>query len=152
MNEVIALSRPDCEELLRSAVFGRVALVGAGVLHVIPMNYAVADDAIVLRTEPDSVLAHHGAGADLVFEIDQVDHAAWRGWSVVARGVGEIVSSVEEIEHIEHVRRPRPWAAGTRPSYVRMPWRELHGRRLGTGWSLRDAMPVRRTVRFDADR
>ena len=96
---------------------------GSGVLHVIPMNYAVADETIVLRTEPGSVLARHGTGTEVAFEIDQVDHAAWRGWSVVARGVAEIVSSAEEIERIERVWNPRPWAAGERSSYVTVPWR-----------------------------
>ena len=151
MHEVIQLVRLECEDLLRAGVFGRAAFTGAGDLHVIPMNYAVADNAIIVRTEPGGLLAQHGPGTRMLFEIDQVDHAAWRGWSVAARGVGELVTSAEEIKRIDRVWRPRPWAAGSRSTYVRMPWDELHGRRLGTGWSLRDSMPVRRSVRFDAD-
>ncbi len=151
MHEVIHLAQRECEDLVRAGVFGRVAFTGAGDLHVIPVNYAVADDAIVMRTEPESLLARHGAGTRLAFEIDHVDHAAWCGWSVVARGVGELVTSDEEIARIERIWRPRPWAAGDRSTYVRMPWHQLHGRRLGAGWNLRDAMPVRRAVRFDGD-
>ena len=39
---------------------------------------------------------------------------------------------------------PRPWAGGSRLLYLRLPWRELTGRRLGHGWNRGNEVPVHR--------
>ena len=37
---------------------------------------------------------------------------------------------------------PRPWAAGRRSLYLRIPLTEVTGRRLGDGWDLEETLPV----------
>ena len=140
------LSRVECENLIRAGVIGRVAIATPTGPHIIPINYSVVDDAVVVRTTPYSLLGTYGRDATLAFEIDQFDHAHQRGWSVVARGRAETVDDVEEIEQIRRTWPPRPWANGQRPLFIRLRWSELTGRRLGDGWDPMSELPARRAV------
>ena len=131
MHEPHDLTRAECETLLRSGVVGRLALSTPGGPHVIPINYSVVDDAIIVRTSPYSLLGTYGRDSTLAFEIDEFDHDYLRGWSVVARGRGEFVTDAAELDHIRAVWQPQPWAAGAREMHLRLKWDEVSGRRLG---------------------
>ena len=146
MSESYELSRPQCEALLRSGVVGRVAVNSPDGPHIIPVNYSVVDDAIVIRTSPYGLLGTHGQDALIAFEVDQFDYENQRGWSVLARGRSEAVQSGPELDHIQDVWEPRPWAGGRRPVFLRLAWHELTGRQLGGGWDPLREMPVRRVV------
>jgi hypothetical protein len=64
----------------------------------------------------------------------------------VVRGHIEVVTDPDEVERIRAVWQPRPWAEGPRDVWVKLPWHELSGRRLGDGWTRDNEMPVRRVV------
>lgn len=138
------LSHAECESLLRAGVAGRVALATPTGPHIVPVNYSVVDDAIIVRTSPYSMLGTHGRDTTLAFEVDQFDYEDQRGWSVVARGRAEVVHDPDEIAHIRRVWAPQPWANGIRSLHVRLRWNELTGRRLGRGWDPLEVAPVRR--------
>ena len=73
-----------------------MAIVDAAVgPRIVPLNYAVVDDAIVFRTTPYSEIASYGPGREAAFEIDNVDHSRQTGWSVVAFGRVERVDPSE---------------------------------------------------------
>lgn len=146
MLESLEMSRSECEDLLRSGVAGRIALSTPAGPHIVPVNYSVVDGAIVVRTSPYSLLGTHGRNAVLAFEVDYFDYPQQRGWSIVARGRSEVVTDAEDLDHIRAVWAPRPWAAGARNLFIRLPWTDLTGRRLGVGWKLADESPVRRHV------
>ncbi|MEO5654078.1 MAG: pyridoxamine 5'-phosphate oxidase family protein [Marmoricola sp.] len=131
MHDSLDLSRAECETLLRSEVVGRLALSTPDGPHVIPINYSVVDDAIIVRTSPYSVLGTYGRDSTLAFEIDHFDHDEHSGWSVVARGRAAFVTDPATLEHIKALGQPDPWAAGGREMYLRLKWDELNGRRLG---------------------
>ena len=146
MLEAIEMTRQEAESLLRLGVVGRIALTAADGPHIVPVNYSVVDDAIVIRTTPYSLLGMTSRGAVLAFEIDQIDHEQHHGWSVVARGRAEIVNDPEELRHIEDTWPPRPWASGVKPTVLRIPWDEVSGRKLGRGWEPGSDLPVRRRL------
>ncbi len=146
MLEPIEMTRPEAEALLRIGVVGRVALCTDDGPHVVPVNYSVVDDQILLRTTPYSVLGRLIGDALVAFEVDHLDLEQHHGWSVVVRGRAEVVEDPDEIRHIESVWPPRPWVAGNRPLLVRIPWGEVTGRRLGHGWDPRSAVTHRRTL------
>lgn len=146
MAESFELGRDECDELLRCGVTGRIALAAPTGPHIVPVNYSVVDDAIVVRTSPYSVLGTHGRDTTLAFEIDQMDYERQRGWSVVARGRGEVVTDAEELEEIGQAWLPRPWASGNRMLVLRLRWTELSGRRIGAGWNPLTTVPVRRML------
>jgi nitroimidazol reductase NimA-like FMN-containing flavoprotein (pyridoxamine 5'-phosphate oxidase superfamily) len=124
----------DCLALLRAHVAGRVAVSTPTGPHMVPVNYAVVDDAIIMRTTPYSLLGTYGRDAILAFEIDGFDSVRQRGWSVLARGPGEVVDDHAEIERLREVPQSQPWASGSRPLYLRLRWTELTGRQLGAHW------------------
>jgi nitroimidazol reductase NimA-like FMN-containing flavoprotein (pyridoxamine 5'-phosphate oxidase superfamily) len=146
MPESYELNSTDCEGLLRAGAVGRMAVTAPDGPHIIPLNYSVVDDAIVVRTTPYSLLGTHGRNTRVAFEIDQFDHEYHHGWSVQARGLCEAVEHPEDLEHIRSVWSPQPWASGVRTLFLRLRWVELTGRRLGKGWDPFVDLPVRRNL------
>ena len=146
MNEPFDLSTEECRELLGAGLVGRVAVCTPVGPHIVPVNYAVVDDAVVIRTSPYSVLGGHARGATLAVEVDDLDYERQRGWSVVARGRAEAVTGSTELQRIREVWDPHAWAAGQRNLYLRLRWSELTGRRLGAGWDPIDGLPAQRAI------
>ena len=146
MSEVEELSYAKCRGLLAGGVFGRVALCSVDGPHIFPVNYSVVGESVIFRTSAYGVVATHDWSSTMAFEVDYVDYADQRGWSVVAVGRGERVEDADELALIKRTWDPRPWAGGIRPLYVRLAWTELTGRRLGSGWTHENEMPVRRQV------
>jgi hypothetical protein len=144
MPEIHDLDLPTCERLIRRGAFGRFAFVSPRGPEIFPVNYVVHGRAVVVRTGPDSALARHGAGAELAFEMDAVDHEYWNGFSIIARGVGEIVAAPPVPE--AGAPPPRPWAAGDRSTVVRMAWTEISGRAVGRRAGLDSLLQVGRAL------
>jgi nitroimidazol reductase NimA-like FMN-containing flavoprotein (pyridoxamine 5'-phosphate oxidase superfamily) len=134
MPESIELGARESEELLRSGIAGRVALVTPTGPHIVPVNYSVVDDAVIIRTSPYSLLGTYGRDTTLAFQIDGFDQERSRGWSVQVRGRGQVVTDQAQIDRIREVGEPRPWANGVRSLYLRLRWTEMSGRQLGTHW------------------
>jgi uncharacterized protein len=141
-----ALDLRECERLLRGGVVGRVALSTPDGPHIVPVNYAVVDDTIVVRTSSYSIVGTYGRDAMLAFEVDHVDHERHVGWSVLARGRGWAEVDPDELSRIRHVWPPRPWASGNRNLYLRIRWSTLSGRSLGSDWDRDNESPVHRTL------
>lgn len=146
MSELFELTQEECEALLKAGIAGRVAVLTSDGPQILPVNYSVVDDAIIIRTSPDSVLGRHGVDTAFAFEVDQYDYPNGRGWSVLARGQSHAVEDADEMRRIRSTSEPRPWADGDRPLLIAFVWRELTGRRLGRGWDPLANMPVRRVA------
>jgi nitroimidazol reductase NimA-like FMN-containing flavoprotein (pyridoxamine 5'-phosphate oxidase superfamily) len=146
VREPFEMSPAECRELLGAGLVGRVAVCTPLGPHIVPVNYGIVDDCVVLRTSPYSVLGSHARGAILALEVDNFDYERQRGWSVVARGRAEAVIAAEDVEHLKRVWEPNAWASGQRNLYLRVRWTELTGRRLGPGWSAAEGLPVRRAM------
>jgi nitroimidazol reductase NimA-like FMN-containing flavoprotein (pyridoxamine 5'-phosphate oxidase superfamily) len=146
MNEPFELTNDECRDLLSAGLVGRIAVCTPVGPHIVPVNYGVVDDSVVLRTSPYSVLGSQARGSILALEVDQFDYERQRGWSVVARGRANAVTGAEELAHVRDVWDPRAWASGQRNLYLRIPWSELTGRRLGPGWDPADNLPVHRVI------
>ena len=146
MREPVELSYAKCLELLSAGDLGRAAVSTPDGPHIVPVNYAVFEESVVFRTTPWSVLGSQPPGALMAFEVDVADHERQLGWSVVARGRAGVVDDPAELTAIRSFWDPRPWAGGVRPVYVRLPRRELTGRRLGSGWTPSNEVPVRRVL------
>lgn len=144
MDEPVELSYAKCRDLLGGGIVGRLAVCTPLGPRIFPVNYSVVNEAVIFRTSAYGVIANHDWSAPIAFEVDQLDYADHKGWSVVATGVGHRVEDEDELAQIKRTWEPRPWAGGSRPLYVRLPWDELTGRRLGSGWTRDTEMPVRR--------
>ena len=149
MAESHDLDEEECLRLLKSGVFGRVALVGPSGPQIIPINYSVVNDSIVFRTTPYSLLGTYGRNAQMAFEVDHVDYEYGTGWSVVAQGRSDAITDSRELDVITSSWTPRPWASGQRNAYFGLRWTELSGRRLGGSIDPGRDLPVdRRAARL----
>ena len=130
------LSQRECEDLLRAGTTARVAFVAPDGPHIVPLNYTVVGDDIVVRTARSSLFGTHGPGSIVALEIDGLDTAREQGWSVVVRGRAATIDDARTLAALRTADRPRPWVAGRRATYIRVRWDEVSGRRIGAGWSV----------------
>jgi len=127
------LAEPECWRLLDDHGVGRIAFLAEpdDSPHVLPLNYAVRDHALVMRTRHGSLLetaaGRCSEGCPASFEVDHIDDAQREGWSVLLRGsvrLGDVADEPAEVE---------PWAGGLRVRQIRLMPRIVTGRRIYVG-------------------
>ena len=119
------LSRDECFELLRTQPVGRLAVADDdGPPLVVPVNFVVAGEAIVFRSDPGLKLRLLRR-RPVSFQADFVDPFHHTGWSVLAHGTG-YEASHWETDHLTL----EPWAEGTKGQWVRIAVDDITGRRL----------------------
>ncbi|WP_454345464.1 pyridoxamine 5'-phosphate oxidase family protein [Streptomyces canus] len=123
------LGPDECRARLSTHGVGRVAVSTPDGPAVLPVNYAVVDDAIVFRTRPGSAPAA-AVGADVAFEVDHVNEIMSQGWSVLAVGPARAVTDPDEVRRLADRARTDPWAGGERELWVSIRPRSLTGRRI----------------------
>jgi nitroimidazol reductase NimA-like FMN-containing flavoprotein (pyridoxamine 5'-phosphate oxidase superfamily) len=121
------IDQRECLELLAAHDVGRVAYCDDAGPVVLPVNYALDRDTILIQVSPHSALARHLRGASATFQLDDFDDYNQSGWSVLVRGDA---SYVEPADLTAAERRPSTWAEGQRTLHVRIVPREISGRRL----------------------
>ncbi len=123
------ISEGECWELLRSVPVGRLAMSSPDGLLVIPVNFIVADQAVVFRTAEGGLLS--GAadwGREVAFQADRIEEAIRWGWSVLVQGQ---LRRVSDDEAHELLRSVATWAAGERHVVGRIAADRISGRRIG---------------------
>ncbi|GAA5045557.1 pyridoxamine 5'-phosphate oxidase family protein [Streptomyces similanensis] len=123
------LGEEESRELLSTHGVGRVGLSTPDGPAVLPVNYDVIDGDVVFRTAPDAAPAS-AVGAEIAFEVDHVDDALSRGWSVLVVGRAEEVADPQEARRLEERAHSAPWAGGRRPLWVRIRPARVTGRRI----------------------
>ncbi|MGV9251981.1 pyridoxamine 5'-phosphate oxidase family protein [Streptomyces sp. NPDC003697] len=124
------LGPKECRSLLAGHGVGRIAVgTPEGPPVVLPVNYDVVDEAIVFRTAPGSVTAA-AADTEVAFEVDHVDEALSRGWSVLAVGPARVVTDPGTVRWLAHHAHTPPWAGGEREMWVSIRPTSLTGRRI----------------------
>lgn len=125
--KVVELDRSESLRLLMAKKVGRLAFVNDGRPTVMPMNFTVSDERIVLRT-----LAHgsgaRAVGSEVAFEVDDIDDFLEAGWSVVVNGSAQLLNE-DELKQL-HGDEPEPWAEGPRTLFVAVPIDQISGRQL----------------------
>jgi nitroimidazol reductase NimA-like FMN-containing flavoprotein (pyridoxamine 5'-phosphate oxidase superfamily) len=129
------LDEDQCLKLISEGGIGRIAYVGRFGPAVLPVNYELLDKAVVFRTAAngplDEDLRTGIANADykVAFEIDSIDLATRRGWSVLIQGPAHHLAG-DEPDAVGRVR-VEPWAPGDREMMVRIIPSRITGRRVG---------------------
>lgn len=124
------LDRDECLRLLAGEQFGRLGVVIGDTPLVLPMQFALEGDRVVLRT--DSGAKFHSAPLTHVsFEVDHVDINDQEGWSVIVQGVAEDISNAID-ERAEHLRSLslNPWAPGPKQCWLMIIPHSITGRRI----------------------
>ncbi|MFF9088565.1 helix-turn-helix domain-containing protein [Streptomyces sp. NPDC014991] len=126
------LDEQECRRLLSTHGVGRIAVSTEAAPLVVPVNYSVVDDAVVLRTQPGTV-SLQAPGREVAFEVDRVDDALSQGWSVVVRGPAEVVTDPDGVRRLAERAYSTPWAGGERDVWVRIGISAVTGRRIDVG-------------------
>lgn len=126
------LDSDQCLALIGPGGVGRIAYTGESGPMVLPVNYVLRDGTVLFRTAErgplDEDLRTEIAHADykVAFEIDSIDPAGQRGWSVLIQGpahhVGDASGNLDGIES---------WAPEPRELLVRITPTRITGRRVG---------------------
>lgn len=120
----------ECRTLLSTHGVGRIAVSTAdGRPAVVPVNYDVIDDTIVFRTAPNTTPAA-AVGSEVAFEVDHMDEALSRGWSVLAVGPASVVTEPRAVHRLTELAHSTPWPGTGREMWVSIRPAQLTGRRI----------------------
>jgi nitroimidazol reductase NimA-like FMN-containing flavoprotein (pyridoxamine 5'-phosphate oxidase superfamily) len=126
------LDRARCLELLASRPVGRLAFTRRALPDVIPVNYTLDGEDVLIRLEAGSPTAAAVTGAVVAFEVDDIDIDARAGWSVTVVGEAQEVLDVQE--RLRASLRLVTWAGDQRDHLLRIRTERVTGRTLtGSG-------------------
>lgn len=123
------LDAEECWALLGTHGVGRIAVPTVEGPAIVPVNYSIVDGSVVFRTEPHASPAR-AAGRRVAFEVDRIDEAFSRGWSVLVRGTARAVTDPDEVRRLAERAYGEPWAGGQRPLWLRIDATGISGRRI----------------------
>jgi len=128
---VSRLNQAECLLLLGSVPVGRVAFVVNGPPLVLPVNFTLRDDDIVIQTAATSPLADLARAHRLVsFEVDDIDEASRLGWSVLCHGPARLmVEAADRDDNWDEL--VSPWIGNDRRTVVGIRAGAFTGRRIG---------------------
>jgi nitroimidazol reductase NimA-like FMN-containing flavoprotein (pyridoxamine 5'-phosphate oxidase superfamily) len=128
---LVDLDADECLRLLRTQVVGRLAVQTDTGVDVVPVNYAVVQDAVHIRVAHGGRLARCAAERRVAFEVDVVDPERWAGWSVVVKGLAEVLGPGDALLWEQLLPRAQSWAGEDERSLLRLPCDSITGRRVG---------------------
>jgi len=123
------LTPGECRRLISPGGIGRVAFSTASGPVVLPVNYTVLGNSVVIRTDPGTLIETHGDDR-AAFEVDHIDEVLRQGWSVLIRGQAHRVLQPGELRNVREAALVAPWVGGARDSYVRIVPEQISGRRI----------------------
>jgi nitroimidazol reductase NimA-like FMN-containing flavoprotein (pyridoxamine 5'-phosphate oxidase superfamily) len=126
---VSKLMPAECRRLIASGGVGRIAFTTLSGPMVVPVNFAMLADTVVLRTAEGTVIDGH-ADEPVALEVDHIDEALCQGWSVLVRGPAHRVTHPAELRRLQEDAAVWPWPDGEREVYVRIIPSEISGRRI----------------------
>jgi nitroimidazol reductase NimA-like FMN-containing flavoprotein (pyridoxamine 5'-phosphate oxidase superfamily) len=128
-NGLQILERDECFALLAGATVGRIAITSNALPVVLPVNFVLLGDHIVVRTGRGTKLDAATRNTVVAFEVDEVDTADQTGWSVLVTGVARELVAPDEIEAVT-AAPPARWAPGPDGRYIAISTDMVSGRRL----------------------
>jgi len=126
---VTKLTPAECCRLIAPGGVGRIGFGTISGPVVLPVNFAVVDGSIVIRTGEGTIIEGHG-DEKVAFEVDHIDDAFCRGWSVLVRGLAHRVTHPAELRRIREEAAILPWVGAGRETYLRIIPDRVTGRRI----------------------
>lgn len=129
-NGLEVMSREQCLSLLADATIGRIGLTTGALPTILPVNFLLDDDRILIRSGQGAKLDAALQDAVVAFEVDDFDPVSHSGWSVVVTGVARAVVDPSELRDLESAPLAR-WAPRGNGHVVSISTDLVSGRRLG---------------------
>ncbi len=123
------MPRTECLDVLPSVPLGRMAGVVDGEPFVLPVNFALFEGDILIRTNAGTKLHAAITGSVVAFEADHFPNDGLDGWSVLIRGQAREITAAEELARAQAVEL-RTYAYSDSPNrFIRIPTEKMTGRR-----------------------
>lgn len=128
-DKLVELDRSEVFELLTSKKVGRLGFLGPDGPQILPLNYVVVDEHVIVRTVAYGAVARSALDQRVAFEVDDVDDFLQDGWSVLVVGPAQLLSDAQ-LEQLRLGPAPQPWAEGPRSMFISVGCQQVSGRRL----------------------
>lgn len=122
---ITGLDRETCLHLLGTQSVGRLALTDSSGPDVMPVNYVLDGEDVLIATTTYGAIARGATGRRVAFEADHTDPATRSGWSVVVRGTAHPAELFEPM-----ATSPVAWADGPRSHVLRIRPATITGRQV----------------------
>jgi nitroimidazol reductase NimA-like FMN-containing flavoprotein (pyridoxamine 5'-phosphate oxidase superfamily) len=99
----VTLTADECRRLLRANQIGRVAVTSGALPCVLPVQYALESERLLLRTPGHHEVGHGIDGQVVGFETDDLDLEHGVGWCVSVTGTAQVVHDAGDLDEIH------PW-------------------------------------------
>jgi uncharacterized protein len=119
------MTNDECWEFLSTHEFGRLAFHLAEQVHIAPVNYAVDEGTLLIRSAEGSKLLGVVMNPDIAFEVDEFDGD--QALSVVLRGAARKLD--EDEEHRAENVPLRPWISSLKYNVIEIAPTSVSGRR-----------------------
>lgn len=120
------LSSAECARRLSAGGVGILAMGGTPAPVLRPVNFALHEGWLLMRTGEGRILEAAARGEAASFVVSDVDRLEHTGWSVVVSGK---LATREANDALRRVAL-RPWARAEKPNFVALSLDEVSGRRL----------------------
>jgi len=137
-NGLEVLDRDECLRLLSTATLGRVGVTTGALPTVLPVNFLLDGERILIRTGEGTKLRAATDNAVVAFESDDFDPLYHSGWSVVVTGVAREVTDPGELESLKSAPLAR-WAPRGNGRIVAISTEVVSGRRIAAPATRRGA-------------
>jgi nitroimidazol reductase NimA-like FMN-containing flavoprotein (pyridoxamine 5'-phosphate oxidase superfamily) len=128
-NGLEVLDRDQCVALLSGSSVGRIAITANALPVILPVNFVLLGDHIVIRTGRGTKLDAATRNTVVAFEVDEIDSADQTGWSVLVTGVARELTAPEDITAVSS-SPPARWAPGGDGRYMAIATDMISGRRI----------------------
>jgi nitroimidazol reductase NimA-like FMN-containing flavoprotein (pyridoxamine 5'-phosphate oxidase superfamily) len=124
------LGRDECLALMSTQRLGRLGVVVDAVPLVLPMQFALGGETVVLQTNQGAKSLHVPL-TSVSFEVDHVDWEQGLGWSVLVQGLGEDISTaIDERSEALRSLAVHSWAPPPADRWLMIIPRAITGRRV----------------------
>lgn len=110
---MVELDRAEALALLAGVDLGRIVFTRDALPAIRPVNHAVVDGHLVVRTHEGAALAAavDGSGTVVAYEADLIDPDTHLGWSVVVTGFARLVRDPARLARYQKL--VAPWISRT---------------------------------------
>jgi nitroimidazol reductase NimA-like FMN-containing flavoprotein (pyridoxamine 5'-phosphate oxidase superfamily) len=134
-NGLEVLDRDECLRLLATRTIGRIGVTSRSLPSVLPVNFKLDGERILVRTGVGSKLDAATQNAVVAFEVDDFDPMYHSGWSVVVTGVTSEITDPAELEELRSVLLAR-WAPYGDGRVIAISTELVSGRRVAPGTTM----------------
>jgi hypothetical protein len=138
----VVLDEDECRHLLElagsSRAAGHLAINREGSPYLLPVNFSLCDQEILVRLGP-GYAANHLDGSHVTFEVDDSEPYSKKGWSVVVEGIARLMTYDEVARLGRNLPEPVVMEPGVRVFSIRP--EKISGRSITQDHEARKQLP-----------